>query len=83
MKHAVYIVYASTGEYSDRRDWNIVAFDTEQAARDCVRDLERESQIQGVAHTNGTFKWEEQEMQVDYTGIDFYYSEVELRIKYL
>lgn len=44
----IYIVAGSTGEYSDRTDWNVCAFISERAAQERIRKLDDLMQQCGV-----------------------------------
>lgn len=87
----IYVIFGSTGEYSDRTEWPVKA----------VKDLDRAQEIVTLAseYANTLFaKFENEEvskhsnegqelvsknphdpeMKMDYTGTSYYYTEVEL-----
>jgi hypothetical protein len=83
----VYVVMGSTGEYSDRTEWPVKAFMSEDAAKDLVLRADRRAkelahEVQGMDYSkrNEMFKANELDPQIaiDYTGTTYYYMAVEL-----
>ena len=79
----IYVVRGTTGEYSDRSEWSVVAFRTEERARERVlaataraKEIEvtRVSRYAAVKDINEF----DLDMEMDYTGTNYYYNEVEL-----
>lgn len=93
-KTQVWIVMGSTGEYSDRTDWNVDAWTTEEAAINRVANLDRLMLELGLSRLNHSDyisrEAESKKMkehpdgdpnfQRDYTGTSYSYSMVELRV---
>ena len=83
----VYVVVGSSGEYSDRTEWGVVAFISEDAAKDHVeKATKRAKELEATRPTDWTkqadhFKSNEfdPDMKTDYTGTSYYYITVELR----
>jgi hypothetical protein len=61
----IYVVFGTTGEYSDRREWTVKAFSEEKKAKKLVKDATRRA---------NEF---DSDMQTDYTGTRYYYEQVE------
>lgn len=83
----IYIVMGTTGEYSDRSEWPVKAFYCEKVAQDLVvaatrkaKELEviRNSVSRYDAPKRGSNEFDPN-MQMDYTGIDYYIMETELQ----
>ncbi len=79
----VYVVQGSCGEYSDSREWPIVAHYTEEAAKaHVVAATARAKEL-----TVQSNYWEipdganehDPNMQLDYTGTTYYYFAIEVR----
>ena len=87
----IYVVMGTTGEYSDRSEWPVVAFHTEKAANKRVKELADWAITKGV-HTSqggGDFNTRArvskdcpgaggEYFRIDYTGIDWYVMPVRL-----
>ena len=87
MSSEIYIVYGSTGEYSDHREWPVAAFASESAARAkvlrCVervrlyKDADKEPcslefrARRARRESLDVFKDEDPGLQVDYTGTTY------------
>lgn len=56
----MYIVMGQTGEYSDRREWPVLAYATEQAAQDKVLELDAWLRSQGVHMSHPRLVFEEE-----------------------
>lgn len=76
----------TTGEYSDRIRWPVLAHYSKESAEDHVVKAEekaREWQVERGKNSCGDPPegWSEYdpEMQMDYTGTSYYYYEVELK----
>jgi antirestriction protein len=80
-----WVVTGSTGEYSDRREWNIAVFLTEAKAQDLVAELSEKAREFGLADRSNEYDTEEVRLEqfnkhfgftvcdsVDYTGVSFY-----------
>lgn len=90
MSRAVYVVLGNTGEYSDHRTWLVKAFTTEEAAKEHVRKALEWARSVGVSRREWcAISWEKRDairksnpfdpnMEWDYTGTDYTYTEVEL-----
>ena len=87
---SVWVVMASTGEYSDRSEGPVCAYLTEAKARDRVEALKRAAMEQGVWGCDDgerrrvgcsapKFEHEGFVMRSDYTGVWFDVMEVALR----
>lgn len=82
----IYIVEGSTGEYSDRREWSVKAFRSQEKAEAYVTLCEAWLREHRVNDDNfGIDRYElmgknphDPNMQIDYTGTRYYYYEVEL-----
>lgn len=79
----IYIVGGTTGEYSDRSDWNVCAYKNEDRAEEHVRKaMLRAKELQGEygrysAIPKGSNEFDP-DMQMDYTGTEYYFATVEL-----
>jgi hypothetical protein len=90
MSEKIWMVGGTTGEYSDRTEWVVDAWRSEQEAKDRVQELTRLMQEIGVPR-GGFMQYEERgpkedEMrkhdpafQCDYTGSEYYICELELK----
>jgi len=89
----IFVVFGSSGEYSDRNEWMVCAFRTEAAAQAKVTELETKMQELGLTREAHQFtteyyaKREEMSKQMreldenfymDYTGTSYYLVETEL-----
>lgn len=80
----LWIVEGSSGEYSDRRDWVVCAYRTEEEAkRHAARAQARSEELRRKHDTYwnipaGANEWDPQESH-DYTGTRYTYSMTELR----
>ena len=83
MSEKVYVVMGSTGEYSDRSEWPVVAFMDEEKAKQRVIDAERKAKELEVTRKDryriekGANEFDA-EMQMDYTGTSYFYYTVGL-----
>ena len=78
----IYVVFGTTGEYSDRRDWPVKAFVNEAKAQQLVLDATR------IAKEMEAKEWRSYDskeknifdpnMDMDYTGTGYYHFPVEL-----
>jgi hypothetical protein len=82
-RRTIYVVSGSTGEYSDRTEWMVRAFVSEDAAMNLAvkatarakeLELTRKSRYEGVEGANE----HDPVMQMDYTGTTYRYDPVEL-----
>ncbi len=83
----IYVVVGSAGEYSDRNEWLVRAFDDEEAAKafvlratDKARELYAESEVQWA---KGNTAWRaineyDPDMKFSYTGASYFYGAVPL-----
>jgi hypothetical protein len=79
----IFIVIGTTGEYSDRDEWMVKAFDTESSAKEFERACQKEAN-----EIEKTYKhrWDipkgahslDPKFSQDYTGTRYFISEVEL-----
>jgi hypothetical protein len=83
----VFVVVGNTGEYSDRTDWYVVAYRTEELAQAHV-ELAKKWYLENGGRELYKPSWGNRDkiknpfdpnMQVDYTGTDWTVVEVELR----
>jgi len=83
----IWIVHGSTGEYSDRGEWNVVAVKTKELAEEWIKALD--IQYQSIPQHMKDSRWDyEDEMKkimsldpsfsMDYTGTSYFYGEVRL-----
>ena len=84
----IYVVVGSAGEYSDRNEWLVRAFDDEEAAKafvlrasDKARELYAERQVQW--YEKGNMDWRpiseyDPCVQLSYSGTLYYYGAVPL-----
>lgn len=83
-RKCVYVVYGTTGEYSDRQEWTVKAFVNEERAKRfagaCQDEVTRLKALYGdelrwnkadIHKYDPQFKW-------DYTGTDYWVDEIEL-----
>lgn len=79
----IYIVYGRTGQYSDRTEWNVCAYLTENLAKRHAElaqteadhiEAHRPDRYDSEGMTN---KWDSQ-MRMDYTGTSYNYTMVEV-----
>ena len=83
-----YVVIGTTGEYSDRSEWLVKAFNTESEAKVYVVLCEAQGRLAELARNKGEIDtWGDiperylkydKAMYIDYTGVSYYYEEVEL-----
>lgn len=80
----IYVVYGSTGEYSDRGEWTVAAYSDEAHAKQHVEAAtKRANEIEvlcgGARHFDPDRYQNEYDknMGMDYTGTSYYYGEVE------
>lgn len=81
-----WIVNAATGEYSDRREWPIMVYTDEAAAKQAVLNLDQLARALGIHETSTNFGNEvgDEIVQrwshvfkcdaIDYTGLRLFYS---------
>jgi hypothetical protein len=80
----VYVVFGSTGEYSDHQEWPVVAYTDEERAKDHVLRADEWSRVHRDAWKNTPFhaypvpKELVGEFQADHIGTNFYYLSVPL-----
>lgn len=81
----LYIVMGTTGEYSDRIEWPVAAYeDTEEAEKHVDAATRRSKELMGQRKGNyydehpKEFNIYDPGGQIDYTGTDYYILEVEL-----
>ncbi len=79
----VYVVMGSTGEYSDRTEWPVKAYRNEERAKEHVVNAEREAKkLQARYGIIGEIPKDanpyDTDMDMDYTGANYYYLSVEL-----
>ena len=80
----IYVVRGTTGEYSDRCEWPVKAFISEDAAKLLVTNATIEaSRIQASRPSDyqvpeGESNRYDPNMDMDYTGTTYYYETVEL-----
>lgn len=83
----VFVVTGSTGEYSDRSEWNVVAVNSREVAERYVLVLQR--QYQSIPPDMKENRWDHEDdikaimsldphFEQDYTGSRWYVSEVTL-----
>lgn len=81
----IWIVHGSTGEYSDRCEWNVVAVETEELAQQWVRALDL--QYQSIPQSMRDDRWDHEddmkkimsldpEFSMDYTGTHYFIARV-------
>jgi hypothetical protein len=78
----IFVVEGSTGEYSDHREWPVMAYRDEAAAKAHVEAATRRANDLKAQHAcdipDGANE-HDPGMQTDYTGTRYYYYAVELR----
>lgn len=77
----IYIVEGSTGEYSDRREWPVMAYRNEEQAKAHVLKAQEWANQQRYDH--GRVREDPRNphdpgFQLDYTGTTYYYYAIEL-----
>lgn len=85
MDNQIYVVMGSTGEYSDRTEWPVLAYLNEGDAQECVKRFVAWAMEKGVHTTQGGGSYETRDAighefpgaptegaRIDYTGIDWY-----------
>jgi len=80
----IFVVIGTTGEYSDRSEWLVLAFrDEEKAKEHVINATRRANEIQVTRPSQYSVAKELNEfdpnMSMDYTGTSYSYSEVELK----
>jgi hypothetical protein len=81
MEQEIYVVYGSTGEYSDHCEWPVRAFDSEQKAKDFVIKVSQRANEIFDKYKDETYRWDYEKeqnehdpwMQLDYTGVYYTY----------
>ena len=81
----VYVVFGATGEYSDHIEWPVMAYADEAQAQAHI-DLASAWVRENVGSRPDYYKIVppnpyDPHMQVDYTGVNYYYKTVELATK--
>lgn len=89
MESKIWIVSGSSGEYSDRTDWTVEAWTTEEAAKARVAALDALLLQHGFKHGRGDYETQKErekallatdpQFQCDYTGTDYTCYECVLR----
>ena len=80
----IFVVTGTTGEYSDRVEWLVKAVKDEQAAKDFVvtaTKIAREQEVLKSKSRDWLFQVKSEldpDISMEYTGTNYYYSEVEL-----
>ena len=82
----IYVVEGSTGEYSDRSEWPVRAFTSEEKAKKFVEALAAWCDKNGCGENRGDSYWEARDkghpldpsFNSDYTGTRYTYYSVEL-----
>lgn len=84
----IWIVMGSTGEYSDRREWPVIAFTSEDAAKERIAALD--VRMQQIPQEWRDDRWEHEvkikehmapldpNFSMDYTGTSYFFYEVEV-----
>jgi hypothetical protein len=83
----IYVIYGSTGEYSDRSEWSVAAVNTEAEAQRYVSALEK--QYLSMPQEWHDDRWDHEEKMkermtldpnfaCDYTGTQYFYGKVEM-----
>jgi hypothetical protein len=83
----IHVVMGSTGEYSDRSEWPVRAFASEEKAKELVASADRAAKE--LAVTTQGMDWKkasellkqnklDPDVMIDYTGTTYYYMTVEL-----
>jgi hypothetical protein len=79
----IYVVMGTTGEYSDRNEWSVIAYFDEAKAKEHVVNADRRAkEIQATREDRyrvepGANEFDPN-MSMDYTGTDYYYNTVPL-----
>ena len=83
----IFVVNGTTGEYSDRTEWLVAAYTREEDAWKHVEKATEYVQAWRSTHTRyetrcppGPF---DPNLQMDYTGTDYTYFEIELREEFV
>jgi hypothetical protein len=77
----IYIVEGSTGEYSDRQDWIVCAYQSKEKAEEHADKAEhRAKEMLPKRYSNFEGQNEfDPHMRMDYTGTEYYVIETELK----
>ena len=78
----IFVVRGSTGEYSDRDEWPVVAFEIEDAAREHVElatQAAKAIEASGRDIAKGDNPYDPECDHMGYTGNTYWYERVELR----
>jgi hypothetical protein len=85
MKRVIYVVKGSSGEYSDKKEWVLKAFTSEEKAKELVvkaTDRFNEIWVDFGKDVWGLPDWIRNEydprMSIDYTGVHYSYYQVDL-----
>ena len=82
MKKQIFVVYGSTGEYSDHREWYVAAYFSETNAKNHV--LQATARANELIAQHGEYNIpdganeHDAQMQADYTGTRYTYATVPL-----
>lgn len=86
MSERIWIVAGTTGEYSDRSDWAVCAYRSEEAANRHVSKAQLRAKELEKAGWRSVYPFSEREvneydhkMSMDYTGTEYFTYSVELR----
>ena len=78
----IYIVKGWTGEYSDKHEWPVAAYEDEKTAVEHAHQAEvRAKELWVDYHANDGITWKNEydlDMDMDYTGTHYYVEVVEL-----
>lgn len=82
MNKNIYVVFGTAGEYSDRREWPIIAHTDIEKARELVVNATKAAAELYAKHgeydiPEGSNPYDPK-MDTDYTGTSYFYHEVEL-----
>lgn len=88
MTNTIYVVFGTTGEYSDRSEWPVRAFRTEAQAQELIEKASAAAREVFLKYESGELhRWDiddgdfnpyDSKMQIDYTGTTYYIYKVEL-----
>jgi hypothetical protein len=80
----IYVVFGSTGEYSDRTEWPVKAFYDEDKAKELVENASEEAdrifanRENKYSRRNDESNKFDPDMRMDYTNTSYYFIAVEL-----
>ncbi len=87
MKKTIYVIFGSAGEYSDRREWSVIACTDKTTANALVFDLTKEgNRIRALPSASSYGSWDkikdpnplDPNFTWDYSGFNYYYHTVGL-----